>query len=283
MSHALDRPDLATPSRPPIQLRRGTSLTAAWTLFAMTVGRLVRSQRMLSLLALYLLPIVLLLMIRQTTVVQESRFELQLALTLFPHTLLPLAALLYAPGLIQDEVEEQTLTYLLIRPIPRWLIFLAKLAASIAVTCLLAAVFAVLVEVLIWWNDPAFSEFIVGRSAILAAIFALALTAYNALFAFVGLIVRKSLAFGVFYIIVIEGFFASINFVIREATVMFYVRDLAMRWLEADGEFWNIKLATAPGAGECVATLLIASAVLAALSAAVFTLREFRVKTPEAT
>ena len=53
---------------------------------------------------------------------------------LIPHALVPLAALLYATGIIQDEVEEQTLTYLLLRPLPRWALYLIKLLATMLMT-----------------------------------------------------------------------------------------------------------------------------------------------------
>ena len=49
---------------------------------------------------------------------------------LMPHTLVPLTALLYATGMIHDEIEEQTLTYLLVRPLPKWGIYLTKLLAT---------------------------------------------------------------------------------------------------------------------------------------------------------
>ena len=45
--------------------------------------------------------------------------ELALIFGLIPQAILPLTALVFASGMIQDEVEEQTLTYLLIRPLPR--------------------------------------------------------------------------------------------------------------------------------------------------------------------
>ena len=58
--------------------------------------------------------------------------ESVLVFGLIPQALVPLTALLFASGMVQDDVEEQTLTYLLIRPIPRWPIYLAKLAGDLA-------------------------------------------------------------------------------------------------------------------------------------------------------
>ncbi len=54
------------------------------------------------------------------------------------------------------------------------------------------------------------------------------------------------------------------------------------RWLDVRVSDWEINPATAPGAWECAATLILASLALAGLAGYLFTVREFRVKTPEA-
>ncbi len=46
---------------------------------------------------------------------------------MIPQALVPITALVFASGMISDEVEEQTLTYLLIRPVPKSVIYLVKL------------------------------------------------------------------------------------------------------------------------------------------------------------
>ena len=58
---------------------------------------------------------------------------------LIPHALAPLAALLCAGGIIRDEVEEQTLTYLLLRPLPRTAIYAVKLLASLITAAILTS------------------------------------------------------------------------------------------------------------------------------------------------
>ena len=54
--------------------------------------------------------------------------------------------------MVQDEVEEQTLTYLLIRPIPRWLIYLAKVVGTWLVLSLLIALFTAAALVAVYWG-----------------------------------------------------------------------------------------------------------------------------------
>ena len=61
-----------------------------------------------------------------------------------PHALLPLVALVYALGILQDEQENQTITYLLIRPIPKWALYIVKLMATIVMAILLTAGFTAL-------------------------------------------------------------------------------------------------------------------------------------------
>jgi ABC-2 type transport system permease protein len=81
--------------------------------------------------------------------------------------------------------------------------------------------------------------------------------------------------------VIFEGVIANIDFVIHEATVIYYIRVLSVRWLDMPGADWSIDPATAPSASTCLIVLLTVSAVFAALGALTFATREFRVKTPE--
>src|SRR5205085_554685 len=83
-----------------------------------------RGRRLLILALLFLLPTVLAAIVRFAPhAPPSSHLEFVIVFHFIPHALVPLTALLYSAGLIQDEVEEQTLTYLLLRPIPRWALF----------------------------------------------------------------------------------------------------------------------------------------------------------------
>jgi ABC-2 type transport system permease protein len=64
----------------------------------------------------------------------------QIAFSLYLHFLLPLMALLIGSAVIADEVEDRTLTYLLVRPIPRHIIVLSKLLAGWITTGLILLV-----------------------------------------------------------------------------------------------------------------------------------------------
>ena len=176
-----------------------------------------------------------------------------------PHALAPLAALLYATGIIQDEVEEQTLTYLLVRPLPRWAIYIVKLLATLLIVSLLTAVFtaATFAVIALTGGEPITSD-LMRQMLKTSAALTLAQAGYCGLFGLLGLLTRRSLFVGVAYIFLFEGIFASFDTVMRHMTIMYHFRVLVLRWLEpANGSReWSINLATAPDAQTCVLTLL---------------------------
>ena len=89
-------------------------------LFWLTLRQQTRGRKLLVLVVLYALPCILALVLRSLSrPAPTDILEFALIYNLVPHALAPLTALLYAGGMIQDEVEEQTLTYLLVRPLPR--------------------------------------------------------------------------------------------------------------------------------------------------------------------
>jgi ABC-2 type transport system permease protein len=267
----------------PIRLPHGLDPAALFTVVRITVARQNRGLRLLVLAALFALPIVFALLIRHyQSPYRPVPVESNLILGLIFPALVPLSALLLAAGMVQDDVEEQTLTYLLIRPIARWAIYLAKLAGTVSVSWARAAIFTVGTLVAIYWGD----EHLVGtvlreRAVIVVGMLALALCAYSALFGALSLLIRRTLVVGAIYIVAVEGIFGSIDFVIREATVVYYIRVLAVRWLDIPGADWSIDPATAVSASTCVIVLLGIAAAFAAIGAITFASREFRVKTPE--
>ena len=217
--------------------------------------------------------------------------EFFLVFNLIPQALLPLTALVYASGMIQDEIEEQTITYLLIRPLPRWMIYIAKLLATLVVTIALTSAFTALTYAAIGWGYPEYWA-AGGRTRMFKtiALFALNLTAYDAIFGFLSLLLKRALLLGIGYIIFLEGVLANIDFPVRKATVMYYFRVLCERWMDL-ADAWEIRgpekftffidLAQAPSLRTCLVTLATISVVLSALAGLSMSTREFRVKTPE--
>jgi ABC-2 type transport system permease protein len=266
-----------------VRLSHQVDLAAVLTVVRITVARQNRGRRLLILALLFSLPIVFAILTRRyQTPYRPDPVETVLVFGLIFAALVPLSALLFATGMVQDDIEEQTLTYFLIRPIPRWAVYLAKLLATFVVSALRALIFTVGTLVAIYWGEERLVRgVLVERAPIIAALLGLSLSAYVAIFGGLSLWVRRTLVVGAIYIVVFEGVIANIDFVVREATVIYYIRVLSVRWLDLSGADWSIDPATAPAASTCLIVLLSVSAVFAALGALTFGTREFRVKTPE--
>lgn len=278
--------------RPRVPLSRRLEVTALWALLVLTVRQQIRGRKGLFLVGVYLLACVIALALRTLAVPVSSQvLEFDLIFTLVPQALAPLTALLYASGMIQDEVEEQTLTYLLVRPLPRWALYLTKWLGTLFVSMVLTAFMSTLLLLAAHWGDES-----IGRTALLerawkvAVLLSLAQLTYCSVFAGLSLLFRRSLILGVAYVVVLEGFVSKIDFIVRLVTVMFYYRVLSLRWLDLTPEQatswrlkWHIDLETAPSLENCVLILVCASLIVTALSTLRFSLQEFRMKTPEST
>lgn len=266
---------------------RGTfrrfELSALAALFRLTLRQHVRGRRLVVLACLYLLPIFLVVLVRSVeSRYQASEAEIEILLMLIPHTLVPLTALLYATGMIHDEIEEQTLTYLLIRPLPKWGIFLAKLLATMLLTMTIAVIFTTLTYIAVYWGEPTLWGAIVPRRALqVSGITCLALVAYCAGFGCLSFFTRWPLVVGIGYIALFEGVLANIDFAVRRLTINYYFRVLTQHWIGITVPEWRLNPIDIPAARTCVLVLLGAGLVAALLATMLFTTREFRVKTPE--
>jgi ABC-2 type transport system permease protein len=276
--------DVSTPRRP-----LSAELSALAALFGLTVRQHTHGRRLLVLALLYLVPCALAVVLRSLArPAQADDLEFGLVLILLPHGLAPLTALLYAAGIVSDEVEEQTLTYLLLRSVPRDLLYLTKLLATLCVTSVLVAGAVGALYVAIYAGKPEFWSTALPRAGGVIAVMTLAQVGYCALFGFLGLFTRRALLAGIAYIVAIEGVLANLDFVGRSLTVVYYVRTLTLRWLDLPAEqlrrcqeVWGMNdLDKLPASGSCVALVLGFAVVLALVSALWFARSEFHVKTP---
>jgi len=273
-----------------LRLAPGRYGAALAELFWLTLRQHTHGRRLFVLIVLLALPCGLAILLRslsQPTPVEILEFALVFGL--FPHALAPLTALLYAAGMIQDEVEGQTLTYLLLRPLPKWAVYLTKWLATVLLCVGLIGLFTLALYVAIYWGTPGlWGEIMPGRALRAVAAFSLAQLGYGSLFGCLGLLMRHSLIAGVVYIVVLEGVIANLEFVGRALTVVYYFRILILRWLDLPDLLqqrwlrdWELDPTKMPEASTCVEIVVIASLVITILSALWFSRSEFSVKTPE--
>jgi ABC-2 type transport system permease protein len=277
----------------------GLTLVPLWALFVLTLRQHLHGRRWIVMGVLFLLPAGLAILIRSTAPdAPPIVIEFLLAFMFIPQALLPLVALVYATGIIQDEQEEQTLTYLLIRPIPRWAIYLVKLLATLTTTIVLTAVFTALTYVAVYIGGTAGFADVSRRCLTAIGIHGLSVAAYCCLFGLIGLYTRRALVAGILYAGVVEGLLANLPFGLRFVTVIYYARILAYRSMDFTftdrgpkvdlaAAAWQLDVQQDPSLAEhpplqtCVLVLAIAALAFAAVGALMCARREFHVKTPE--
>jgi ABC-2 type transport system permease protein len=279
---------------------RTSLLQSCWTLYLLTLRQHLHGRRWMAVALLFLVPVGLAILIRATTVNTPSLLlEFVLSWMLIPQALLPLVALLYASGIVQDEQEEQTITYLLIRPIPKWLLYVVKMVATWTTTVVLVVILIALTFTAVYAGAEVDLSSAAPRCFKAAAILSLAAIAYCSLFGFMSLLTKRTLIVGIVYTAVVEGLLANLPLSLRWGTVIYYTRLMAYRTLDfvvewrhggqndVAAEAWQLYTQTDPTLAEhpqistCLLVLLSASLICTALAAWLCSHREFHVKTPE--
>jgi ABC-2 type transport system permease protein len=254
----------------------------------------------MALALLFLLPAGLATLLRATGANVPGLFlEFLLLWILIPQALLPLVALLYASGIIQDEQEDQTITYLLVRPIPKWLLYAIKMLATWTTTVLLVIALTVLTFLAIYVQSDVDLSHVSYRCFVASAILSVAVIAYCSLFGLMSLLTKRILVAGVLYTAVVEGFLATFPLSVRMITIIYYTRLIAYRLLDFEVTWpggrqddvaattWSINASADPSLPDhpqlatCVLTLLFVSFAFTALAGWLCSRREFHVKTPE--
>jgi ABC-2 type transport system permease protein len=278
-------------------------LVSLWTLYALTLRQHVHGKRWMVIAGMCVLCAGLVILVRATAPdVPPITLEFVFAFLFIPQAILPLLALIYASGIVRDEQEEQTMTYLLIRPIPKWALYGVKLFATLTTTVILAVALTVLTYAAVYVGAAGADLKDVSYRALQAAsIHALAVVTYCCLFGLISLLTKRTLIVGILYAAFFEGFMANMPFSIRLATVIYYTRLIAYRSLQflapmpgnpsrttdLAAEAWQFDVAKDPGLLDhpqirtCLIVLLSASAASAVVAAILFSVREFHVKTPE--
>ncbi len=112
----------------------------------------------------------------------------------------PVTSLVFASAALGDLDDDNTMVYLWLRPLRRWVIVVAAFVAAVTVTIPLVVAPLVIAAVLTGGG----ADLIVGT--VLAS--CLGVVAYAGLFTALGLRVRRALAWGLLYILIWEGFVA---------------------------------------------------------------------------
>jgi ABC-2 type transport system permease protein len=130
----------------------------------------------------------------------------------------PVVALVFASAVLGDPADEGTLVYFWLRPVPRWRVVAGAWLASITVVLPVVLVPLVVAAIVSGGGSA------LVRGTVLAA--TVGALAYTGIFTYLGLRVRRSLVWGLAYILLWEGFVALAGKNAARLAVRSYTRSL---------------------------------------------------------
>jgi ABC-type transport system involved in multi-copper enzyme maturation permease subunit len=186
---------------------------------------------------------------------------------------LPLSALFFATALVADEVEGRTLTYLLTRPLTRASIFAGKFAAYLATTLALALP-SLVVTCFVLLSTGGWAAFgpSVGDLFRDVGVAALALVAYGALFALLGVLLKRPVIPGLLFLYGWE-LMANLPGYLPRFTLTAWLRSLVHHRPAEEGLAGLFQQVLPVGQG--LAVLVVVSAASLAAAAWIFSRREY--------
>jgi ABC-2 type transport system permease protein len=120
-------------------------MIATWPLVGVTLRGVLGRRRTVLLVLLAGLPVAVGILIRVAGSSPEAAPILD---TLVVRTVMPLIALVFGTAALGSEIEDGTAVYLMIKPIPRWRILLAKMAVAALLTAALVLPSTILTGIL---------------------------------------------------------------------------------------------------------------------------------------
>jgi ABC-2 type transport system permease protein len=162
----------------------------------------------------------------------------------------PVTTLVFASASLGDFIDDGTMVYLWLRPVPRWKIVVASAAATFTVVLplvlipLLAAAAA---------TDKG-ADLVIGTAA--ATI--LGIAAYTGIFVMLGIRVRRSLLWGLLYIFIWEGFVARAGNTASRLAIRAYTRSVL-----ADATGFSLRLANVSNPYRIIVPIAVLAVALA--------------------
>lgn len=197
-------------------------------------------------------------------------FSQEFVLFIFASFVIPVCTLAYATTSLGGDREDRTLLFLLVRPVPRSLILLAKLTATLPLVLgLVTGSFYVYCRLAGPVGELAFRLY-------LPSVFYMTI-AYVALFHLFAVVFRHSTIVALLYSLFLEFFIGNMPGIIKRLAVSYYGRSMMYAvggeyGLETPDPTWFVPM----GAQAAGSTLLWISAVSLLIALVVFARREFR-------
>jgi ABC-type transport system involved in multi-copper enzyme maturation permease subunit len=196
---------------------------------------------------------------------------------LYLRFIVPILGVFYGTALIADEVDDKTITYLFVRPIPRGAVLLGKYLAYLACTVLIVLPSVMLVFFLV---VPIGSGSVAQSFPALVkdlGLLALGLAVYGAVFAFIGAQLKRPLLFGLFFAFGWEFVTLALPGYLKKFTVAYYLQALAPHTMPQDSALTMLQaiFRDQPPVWASVATLLVMVVVFLGLAIRAVERREY--------
>ncbi len=177
--------------------------TIAETIFILALRQSMSIRRVAVLVLLAAIPLVIAIVSNLLNTDWDSEVTQGFIQGLIFNTGLPLIALIVAAPVFADEIEDRTLTNLMLSPIARWQISIPKMLAASAIVAIPMAL-STFVSILLVLQDNSYSAAIVGAFGIL-----IGSLAFVSLFAFVGTLTTRAVVFGIVYVFGFEALIST--------------------------------------------------------------------------
>lgn len=193
-------------------------MAACSAIFRLLVKNQLTRGRAAALIGLAIVGVIVAIVTRGDTdldaMVSGTRFVNQFGLSL----LTPVVALVFGTGALGDLVDDRSLVYLWLPPVPRWVIALAAWAATLTVSI----PFGVVAVIIIAAVTNAGADLLIG---VMWASF-VALIAYSGIFTLLGLRFKRALVWGLVYLLIWENFIARAGAGTARLSVLSYARSI---------------------------------------------------------
>jgi ABC-2 type transport system permease protein len=172
---------------------------------------------------------------------------------------IPLAALILGTGALGTEIDDGTILYLLVKPVPRRTVIVARMAVVAAASAALTVTATVVAGLLlVGGTEPALLAGMVAATLLAALL-------YSAVFIALSVFTGRALILGLGYVLVWEGIITSL----LEGTRILSIREYALALLTAVAGGTQ----TEPGAGVDGLAAVVLSAVVVVLAVVLGTWR----------
>ncbi len=186
-------------------------------IFALSLRQLLGRWRVLVILLLAALPSLLILLIELLGDAEptfDAAFVEPIIDAMVVGGIMPIVTMVLASAAFGNELEDKTLYYLVLKPVSRISIVVAKLLATLVVAVPLVVSSGVVASALVGAEVQ-----VLGT---LAVALASGVAAYAAIFTFAGLLTPRALAYGLLYVLVWEGLLSTIVSGVRYLSVRGY-------------------------------------------------------------